>query len=155
MLIGTDYPKIEFTAGDFLLLEPNAFIGDLILSVLAFYFARKISKFPNQTSFSIYWQAFFYVFSLGFLFGGLGHLLFHYWGIPGKYPAWYIGIISTTCIQLAMVSVFPKEQLRKLLRKVILVELIVALLIQSGILLFWKPIFQKGFWFLPLTQRSA
>ena len=136
MLIGTDYPKIEFTIGNLTLLEPNAFIGDMILCAIALVFAKKIARFPIQTPFFIYWQAFFYVFAIGFFAGGLGHLLFHYWGIPGKFASWYFGILSTTCIELAMVSVHPNDQLRKPLKTAVIVQLIVALLVHSGILMF-------------------
>lgn len=136
MLIGTDYPKIEFSLGNLNLLEPNAFVGDMVLCILALFFAKRITRFPVQSPFTIYWQAFFYVFAFSFFVGGLGHLFFNYWGIPGKFASWYFGILSTTCIELAMVSIFPNEQFRPLLKKVVIGQLIVALLVHSGILLF-------------------
>jgi hypothetical protein len=136
MLIGSDYPKIEFSFGNITLLEPNAFIGDIILCLIAFIFARKIGRFHVQSSFFIYWQAFFYVFAFGFLAGGLGHLLYHYWGIPGKFASWYFGILSTTCIELAMVSVYPSEETRKPLKSLVIIQLVIALIAHSGILLF-------------------
>jgi hypothetical protein len=136
MLIGTDYPKIEFTLGNVTLLEPNAFIGDMILCIIALVFAKKIARSPIQTPFFIYWQAFFYVFAIGFFVGGLGHLFFHYWGMPGKFASWYFGILSTTCIELAMVSVHPKESLRKPLKNAVIAQLVLALLVHSAILIF-------------------
>jgi len=110
MRIGEDYPKIEWDFMGFQLLEPNAFIGDTVISIVAvgmFFKARKLYM-HSKNSYNFLWMWFFMIFGIGFFAGGIGHLVYNYAGIYGKYGAWYIGIVSTLVLELAMVS-----QLRK------------------------------------------
>lgn len=111
MLIGKDFDKIEWGFMGFDLLEPNAFIGDTILAVLAFYFAFKIRKIGFGYSFFNNWFWFFILFGIGLFIGGLGHLLWNYWGLQGKYFSWYSGILAVYYIEQAMISLFPDKKI--------------------------------------------
>jgi len=119
MLIGKDFDKIEFHFYGYEFLEPNAMIGDAIITIIALFFAVYTSRYYKQTNllFFKHWKHFFYVFGIGFFMGGLGHFCYNYWGIPGKTPAWYVsGITAPFFIELAMTSLLPKERYRRLKR---------------------------------------
>ena len=51
MLIGKDFDKIEFDFFGLHLLEPNAFIGDVVILFVALYFAIQITKIKRVTPF--------------------------------------------------------------------------------------------------------
>lgn len=128
MLIGEDYDKIEWSFSGLDLLEPNAFYGDTLLFFIAIYFSYKTAKFNLKSSFFYNWRWFFLVFGVGFFCGGLGHLFYNYTGVYGKYPSWYGGIVSMYFLELAMISIYPKELFRKTLRLAAVLKLIVSVL---------------------------
>lgn len=118
MLFGQDFEKIKFDFLGYDFLEPNALFGDTIVALLSIYFAFLSTRYYKQTQllFFKHWKNFFYVFGIGFFFGGLGHFCYGYWGIPGKIPSWYIsGISSPLFIELAMASLLPKERYKRLI----------------------------------------
>jgi len=135
MLIGEDFDKIEFQFLGLDLVEPNALIGDLIICFLSIYFAYKISSF-HQTPFFKNWKYFFITFSIGFFAGGLGHIFFNYWGVPGKYTSWFFGIISVFFIERAMLSIYPNEKVKSLLIKLFTVKFVVAILAELLVISF-------------------
>jgi hypothetical protein len=45
MIIGADFPKIEFSLFGLDLVEPNAFIGDTLILAVALFFAYKTHKY--------------------------------------------------------------------------------------------------------------
>lgn len=111
MLVGADFDKIEWVWNGFVLLEPNAFIGDTIIAFVAFYFFFKTRRFVDSGRlFFKNWNVFFIVFGLGFFGGGLGHLLFHYWGIYGKFFAWFAGIPASYFLETAMISLMKHHR---------------------------------------------
>jgi hypothetical protein len=114
MRIGEDYPKIEWEVFGFELLEPNAFIGDTIIAAVAIglYFKTRSLNRIHTTSFNYLWMWFFLVFGIGFFVGGVGHLMYNYFGIFGKYGAWFIGIFSSLLLELAMVSQLLKYKVQ-------------------------------------------
>ena len=117
MLIGEDFEKIKFDFLGFNFLEPNAFFSDTFIAIFSIYAAIKCSSYFKQTNliFFKHWKHFFYVFGIGYFFGGLGHFCYGYWGIPGKIPGWYTsGILSPLFIELAMSSLLSKERYKKL-----------------------------------------
>ena len=127
MLIGEDYPKIEFQAFGLDLVEPNAMLGDSIICAVALFIAFKIGKMPVQNTFFKSWKIFFIIFGIGFFFGGLGHMMYKYWGITGKYASWYSGIFTVFFIEQAMISLHSKENFKAIFNKIIRVKLILAL----------------------------
>ncbi|MCJ8291112.1 MAG: hypothetical protein HRT58_15930 [Crocinitomicaceae bacterium] len=138
MLIGQDFEKIEFNFLGYDFLEPNALYGDVIVGALSVYFAILCSRYYKQTNliFFKHWKHFFYVFGIGFAYGGFGHFCYNYWGISGKIPAWYVGgIISTIFIELAMASLLRKELYKKLVRFFIIKTLFICV-IQALVIIF-------------------
>ena len=125
MLFGEDFPKIEFQPFGLDLVEPNAMLGDLIIAIVSWYFAYHVNKMPS-TLFFRYWKYFFVIFGVSFIFGGLGHLCFNYWGVPGKYTAWLLGIISPYFVERAMLSLFSNEKWKKILIRISQVKLVLA-----------------------------
>lgn len=128
MLIGEEYDKIEFQAFGLDLLEPNGVLGDVIIFAISIYFAYQIKKkYSNGSPFFKLWIWFFIVFGTGFLVGGFGHLFFNYYGVPGKYASWYIGICSNIFIERAMISIHPSERFRKIANSITAIKLILSL----------------------------
>ena len=112
MKIGEDYPKIEWDVLGFELLEPNAFVGDALIALVAivlFFKSRNLYR-KNKNSYNFLWMSFFMFFGAGFFVGGIGHLLYNYLGVYGKYGAWFIGIFSSLILELAMVSQLTKHK---------------------------------------------
>jgi len=130
MLIGEDFDKIQFELFGLHLGEPNAFIGDTLIFIVALIIAKKIKRLGLNTPFLSNWYWFILIFGFGFGFfvGGLGHLFFNYTGIPGKYPALYLGIVSAVFIEKAMISLYPKESIRKILNQLVFIKLALALI---------------------------
>lgn len=110
MKIGEDFPKISWHIFDHELLEPNAFFGDLIISIVALYIGFKVHKIFKKFGhkFHYYWSLFFLITALTFFMGGLGHLLYNYWGVEGKYFAWFSGLFSMFMLEMAIFSVLAK-----------------------------------------------
>lgn len=137
MLIGTDYPKIEFELFGLHLVEPNAFIGDAIIFLVALYFYFKIQKLETiqPSAFLKNWRKFYLWFGFSFLAGGFGHLLYNYTGVPGKIPSWLIGMFAPFFIEQAMISIYPKIEKRTLFSKISLIKLVVFLIAESIVLL--------------------
>lgn len=133
MLIGKDFEKIEFDLFGLHLLEPNAFIGDCVILIIALYVGLKIKKLNNTKPFFIYWKWFFIVFGIGFFGGGLGHLLYNYWGLPGKYFSWYSGLVTSFLIEIAMVSIFPNKIWQKRFNYISITKLISAFIAATSI----------------------
>lgn len=114
MLIGEDFEKIEWDSFGLHMLEPNAFIGDMLIAFIGFYFAYKTASLKKNTPFFRYWKLAFIAFGFTFLTGGFGHLFFHYWQVPGKYIGWYVGIFTPFFIEQAMLSLYHNAKHKKL-----------------------------------------
>jgi len=108
MLIGTDFPKMEFDFFGVQLLELNGFIGNFLIFLLSLYYYAQIGrKFPQtHDTFINKWRSYYLVFGICFLWGGFGHLLFHYTGVMGKIPSWYLSMVSVYFIELACLSLY-------------------------------------------------
>jgi hypothetical protein len=136
MLVGSDYQKIEFSCFGLDLVEPNAMLGDVVLCFIALVFAFKVHKMPVQNTFFVAWRWFFILFGVGFFLGGLGHLMYNYWGVAGKYTSWYLGIISVFFIERALVSIHPNKKLLRVFNFIIIGKLILAILTASIVFVF-------------------
>ena len=106
MLIGKDFDKIEFSFFGLNLLEPNAFIGDSIILITAIFLASKLRRFDMSNPFFKNWRYFFLLFGCGMFLGGVGHLIFNYFGFYGKYIPWLMGIWAVYFIEKAMIDSF-------------------------------------------------
>ena len=136
MLIGSDFPKISWKPFGLDLVEPNAMIGDTLILIVALIFAYRTAKFTDEGKYYQRWKWFFIIFGVGFFVGGLGHFFFNYWGVPGKYASWYLGIISTFFVETAMFSIFPEEKKRLLFRRISQVKMALALVAATSVFLF-------------------
>jgi hypothetical protein len=135
MLIGSDFPKISWKPFGLDLVEPNAMIGDALILLVALTFAYKASKISGNNTYYVRWKWFFIVFGCGFFFGGLGHLFFNYWGVPGKYASWYLGIIASFFVETALISIYPDEQKQRFFLRVSQVKMVLAFVAATGVFL--------------------
>jgi hypothetical protein len=136
MLIGSDFPKISWKPFGLDLVEPNAMIGDALILIVALTFAYNTSKISGGQTYYQRWKWFFIVFGSGFFFGGLGHLFFNYWGVPGKYASWYLGIIASFFVETALISIYPDEQKQRFFLRVSQVKMVLAFVAATGVFLF-------------------
>ena len=137
MLVGKDFEKIEFELFDLKLLEPNTFIGDLVLFLLAMYFVYKTSDLKKHHQFFRYWHLFFLIIGLSFLSGGFGHLMYNYWGVPGKYPPWLLGFIAIYFVEQAMISFYHVKKKKDLFVKLSTYKLFLFLVIEILLFVFY------------------
>lgn len=135
MLIGKDFDKIEISLFGLNLLEPNAFIGDSIILIVAIVLAFKIRNLSNSISFFKNWRYFYLLFGFGMFLGGVGHLMFNYWGFNGKYLPWILGIICIFFVERAMLSLL-KTKSKVIWQKLTLLKLILALVLEIGVFYF-------------------
>ena len=124
MLVGQDYPKIEFEFLGLELLEPNALIGDTLIFILSMYYYFLLKKRKGESFFIDQWRIFFNFIGLSFFFGGFGHLLFNYCGVPGKYPSFFLSMVAPFFIEQAMISIYPNKQKRPLFKTLSYVKMI-------------------------------
>jgi len=75
------------------------------------------------------WKWLFFVYGTGFFLGGLGHLMYNYWGVTGKYLPLCAGLPIPLMIEHAMISLLPKQLLFLALSKIKLVLAFIALTI--------------------------
>lgn len=153
MKIGEDFSPIAFDFYNWKLLEPNAFIGDMLIFFLSLYYVSQINKLQKKEAFFSYWKYFYLVFGLGFFAGGLGHLFFNYWGVKGKFPSWILGMLAVTMIEFAMTSLLKNNKLVRNFKFFIVLKLIVFILIETYIAFFTdiENNVQKGL-FLPMIN---
>ena len=71
---------------------------------LALFLASKTKKLNNSFDFFKNWKFFYLVLGIGMFLGGMGHLMFNYWGFYGKYLPWLLGIFSVFFVEKAMIS---------------------------------------------------
>ena len=128
MLIGKDFDKIETTIYGYKFLEINAFYGDTLILIVALFLAFKVSKLGKSEPFFNNWKWFFIIFGVGFFLGGLGHFMFNYWGLPGKYASWYLGIFAVYFLERAVISIYKNETWKRRFSSFFIIKLVFALL---------------------------
>ena len=136
MIIGKDFPKLEWSLIDYKILEPNALVTDTLIAFVSLYLGYLLYKKHFNTRFSNRWFHFFILFGISSFLGGLGHALFHYFGAMGKMPNWITGIVAVYLIERAMTSEIVAEASRKkyenfIFYKIILVFIIFAWVIST------------------------
>ena len=95
--------KLPFTMFGLCLQEPMGLLTNWLIALTAFYFYIRI-KMPT-TLFQKHWKLFYLFFGISTFFGGLGHLLFNYFDVYGKFPCWFFGVISAYHAGKAMISI--------------------------------------------------
>ena len=129
MLIGKDFDIIEISLFGIELLEPNAFIGDSILLIIALLLASKTKKLSNSLEFFKNWKYFYLIFGIGMFLGGIGHLMFNYLCFYGKYLPWLLVICSVFFVEKAMTSLLYDNS-KIFWNKVSLIKLFIALFLE-------------------------
>lgn len=116
---------IEFDLAGLTLQEPMALITNWMMSVFCLY---AYFKLRNTTEIdAVWWKRFFLVFTISTFFGGIGHLFFKYFGIPGKFPNWITGIMSGYFAGKGMLVHFAEDRNRRWLDLFLPVKAIVLL----------------------------
>lgn len=129
MLLGQDFPKIEFDFMGLTLLEPNALITDIIMGAFSLYFAISLQRNKKEHGFLKYWYYFFIFYGIGSLFGALGHAFYNYTGPQGKFPTWISGILASYFIEKAMIKSAKPLNKNNRLGKIAFVKMILTFLI--------------------------
>ncbi len=94
--------KLPFDFFGLCLQEPMALITNWLIATTAFILFFRLKAVNNL--FQKHWKYFYLAFGLSTFFGGLGHLFFFYFGIPGKFPCWFFGILAAYHAGKAMIS---------------------------------------------------
>jgi len=126
MIIGQDFPKLEWSFMDYIILEPNALVTDTIMALVSLYLAYLLYNKRLNTTFSNRWLYFFIVFGISSFLGGLGHALFYYFGAMGKMPNWITGIVAIYIIEYAMSAEIVSDVFRKKYEKFIFWKMILV-----------------------------
>lgn len=153
-MIGADFEKIHFVLFGLNLVEPMAFITDLILGSISIYFAFKVRQIQSNLPFYTYWRCFFIVFGYGAILGGIGHTFFNQLGVAGKFPSWICGPLTVYCVEQAMISIHPIEKRFNLFKLLSALKMFVVYIIFSVICIN-APIAEKvGLPFLPIAINT-
>jgi len=98
-------------------MEPIGFLFNWVISIQCFFYAARvwnpISSDSNKAARS--WVLFFILFGGSTFFGGLSHLLFHYFTILGKIPGWSLAILSMTFLEIAVLQQGGKSKFQALI----------------------------------------
>jgi hypothetical protein len=101
-LCGIAADKLPFELFGLCLQEPMALITNWLIASTSFILFARISK--PTTLFQKHWRMFYLMFGISTVFGGLGHLLFYYFDVFGKFPCWVFGFIAAFHAGKAMIS---------------------------------------------------
>jgi len=142
MLIGEDFSKIVIDINGFTLLEPNAFLTDIIMGAFSIYFAVKIYSKIKEHPFIKYWYYYFLCFGIGSVCGGFAHTLFTYTGPQGKFPTWITGILCAYFIEKAMIKSVNQLNKNNVLGKIAFFKMILVFLIV--IIVISTPAYQQN-----------
>lgn len=154
-MIGADFDKIRFEWFGFHLQEPMAFVTDTIISILCLYFVFRLSKLQETDHpFYTYWKYFFILFGIGSIGGALGHLLFQYWGVFGKFPSWFLGIVAVYSLEQGMIALHPDQRRFSILKTLSQLKM-VAVFAAVTLVCLYGPIHEKpSLGFLPIAINT-
>lgn len=136
MVIGEDYPKIEFSLLGMDLVEPNSLIGNSLILMVSLFCSFTTRKLSDGSPFFKYWSWFYILFGISFFTGGLSHAFFNEWGVPGKYVSWMLGIVAVAFVEFAIGSVFPAKHIRVFLNKIIIAKMFLAIVAEIVVIKF-------------------
>jgi hypothetical protein len=100
--------KITVEWGGLIIMEPMAIVWNWLISafgVFAYFKLRGNDSAPYKN-----WRTFFLVFATSGFFGGLGHGLFHYWGMAGKILPWSTAIVSIYFAERGIYAFMPESK---------------------------------------------
>ncbi|UKN02463.1 hypothetical protein K6119_02870 [Paracrocinitomix mangrovi] len=133
-MIGADFEKIHFELFGLDLVEPMALVTDTVMGALSIYFAYRLKKLNGDHPFYQYWIWFYLIFGFGSLLGGIGHVMYNYWGFVGKIPSWISGPTSVYFLEQAMISVHPNRKSFQTLKILSFWKLMLVLIVFTLIL---------------------
>lgn len=119
---------IEFSLGGFTLQEPMAFITNMLITSFSLFVYFSINWADTKASQTF--RYFYLVLGISTFFGGLGHLFFQYFGIPGKFPSW-IGAISSSYLISKGILHYWKQKKSYLFLNIFLLVKSISLLLLS------------------------
>lgn len=94
--------KLPFQLFGLCLQEPMALITNWLIAFTSIFLFTRIKTPINL--FQKHWKMFYLLFGISTFFGGLGHLLFYYFEVYGKFPCWVTGVIAAFHAGKAMIS---------------------------------------------------
>lgn len=153
-MIGADFEKIQFVLFGLDLVEPMAFVTDVIMGSISIYFGVKVSRMNTAHPFYQYWMWFFLIFGIGSIAGGFGHVLYNYWGTPGKLLSWLSGPLAVYCLEQGMISVYPNHKIFSRLKFASFWKLVLVITAWILILVFADLSEKPGRGFLPIAINT-
>ncbi|MFA7274209.1 MAG: hypothetical protein WC044_10080 [Crocinitomicaceae bacterium] len=111
---------IHFDLFNLHLQEPIALLTNWLIASFSFFAFFQLKRY--QTIFENYWKTFYLILGISMIFGGLGHLFFHYAGIYGKFPSWTLGVTAGIFSSFAMISIWPNEKQRIHLKRFVVIK---------------------------------
>jgi len=106
------------------LLQPGAFITDVLIAVTTFYFYLRLKKFQETQCYSY----FFLFMSITSMLGGFGHLLFEYTGKPLQMFGWLFNAFAIYFIEKAALKEISEGKLKNTFKIAINVQVILYLI---------------------------
>lgn len=106
------------------LQEPMALITNWLIAITSFILYRLIKSPQNE--YQRHWKFFYLIFGISTFFGGLGHVLFNYFDVYGKFPCWFFGTIAAYHAGCAMINVsILSPKLIKKLKHILIIKAVV------------------------------
>jgi hypothetical protein len=96
---------IQFELFGLHLQEPMAVITNSMISVFCFFAYFRLGRSNGEAN--RWWRLFYLIFGFSTLLGGLGHALFPYFGVYGKFPCWTLGCLANVCAARGMLTLTP------------------------------------------------
>ncbi len=127
-------PPFDIISFDFLGLHLQEPIGLLINWTICLFSIYAYKQIDNQSlMFGRYWRLFYFFLAISTFFGGLGHLLFHYFDVYGKFPSWTFAVLSGVAATLAMLENLENHKMRLRLTQITLIKsfLLISLAVYS------------------------
>jgi hypothetical protein len=118
---------VKFSLGGFNLQEPMAFISNMLIASFSL-FAYFSTKWASTKS-SKYFSYFYLCMGISTFFGGLGHLLFQYFGVIGKFPSWVGAVLCGVFIGKGVLEYWKVKKSYQLFHVFLLVKSISLLLL--------------------------
>ncbi len=85
------------------LQEPMAIITNMMLSLFCLFACLRLRRGSDSAA-NYWWRLFYVFFGWSTFFGALGHGLFLYFGVYGKFPCWTLGCIANVFAAKGMMS---------------------------------------------------
>ncbi len=130
----TDFEIIHFSIGGLKLQEPMALVTNWLVAFFCFFvlIRTKWSASAPVKSF----RMFYLILGVSMILGGLGHLLFQYFGMYGKIPAWILGTLAGYYIGKGVLYYWRDHPSYRFLNVFLVVKSIVLLVLSLVLLKF-------------------